>query len=204
MHNGLDFGGVPRGHIWTTPFDGVVTRVGTHGGRGLVVVVKVGETLHLFQHLDKALVRKGDRVKGATSGQPLLRGDAIGTNGTTGDVTGPHLHYEIRWDNGTLLGAPVWGDPAKFTLEVSNVQTYTVVPGDTLAKIAARFGVTVTDLRGWNNRTPDQDRNLQVGTILFVSDPTPAPSGVSKPDFDKLASRVSELERKLAEVKQIL
>ncbi|MTI95171.1 MAG: LysM peptidoglycan-binding domain-containing protein [Firmicutes bacterium] len=195
MHNGTDFGGKPRGHVWTSPYPGVVTYVGTQGGRGLVVAIKVGSTLHIFQHLDKALVKKGDQVN---------TGTPIGTNGTTGDVTGPHLHYEIRVDNGSTLGSPVWGDPANFNFGgTGNMKTYTVVRGDTLYDIAKKFGVTVEDLRKWNNRTSAQDRNLEIGTVLIVSEPVNT-GGVSQADHDALEKRVEALEKKLANVKKAL
>jgi len=57
-------------------------------GYGNVVVVRnynMSETL--YGHLDKSLVRNGQKV---TAGQP------IGIGGNTGTSTGPHLHFEIR------------------------------------------------------------------------------------------------------------
>ena len=57
-------------------------------GYGNVVVVRnynMSETL--YGHLDKNLVRNGQKV---TVGQP------IGLGGNTGKSTGPHLHFEIR------------------------------------------------------------------------------------------------------------
>ena len=57
-------------------------------GYGNVVVVRnynMSETL--YGHLDKSLVRNGQKV---VVGQP------IGIGGNTGTSTGPHLHFEIR------------------------------------------------------------------------------------------------------------
>jgi LysM repeat protein len=48
-------------------------------------------------------------------------------------------------------------------------QTYTVVAGDTLGKIAAQFGVTVADLVAWNGLT--DPNNIAVGQVLKVSAP---------------------------------
>ena len=41
----------------------------------------------LYAHLDSMLVRVGDTVK---------EGTIIGRSGATGNVTGPHLHFEVR------------------------------------------------------------------------------------------------------------
>lgn len=202
MHNGIDFGGVPRGHVWTSPYAGIVTHLGTHGTRGKVAVIRIAGTniLQIMQHLDEYRCKPGDQIE---------KGFPVGTNGITGNVTGPHLHYELRIDNGSALGSTVWGDPALFTGgEVIGMKTYTVVRGDTLAGIAARFGVTVADLRKWNNRTPEQDRSLAIGTVLFVSTPEAGPvppvGGVSQEDFAALAARVIALEDKLLAAKQVL
>lgn len=106
-HNGIDFGGVPRGHVWTSPFPGVVTYLGNGSARGKYAVVRIQDTkiLQIMQHLDGHKRKVGENV---------VQGSPIGTNGMTGDVTGPHLHYELRVDDGTPLGAPVWGDPAQY------------------------------------------------------------------------------------------
>ena len=60
------------------------------GGYGIVVVIKHGFGFQtLYAHLSKVLVREGQHVK---------RGDVIGRSGRTGLVTGPHLHYEVRYN----------------------------------------------------------------------------------------------------------
>jgi murein DD-endopeptidase MepM/ murein hydrolase activator NlpD len=53
-----------------------------------------------YGHLDKAMVKKGQKVK---------RGDVIALMGNTGYSTGPHLHYEV-WRNNKVL------DPRDFIL----------------------------------------------------------------------------------------
>ena len=196
MHWGIDidYPGPSQGRVWTSPYPGIVTHLGEHGARGKVAVVRIQGTriLQIFQHLDEFRCRLGDEIE---PGWP------IGTNGTTGNVTGPHLHYELRWDNGTPLGSPAWGDPAKFTWE-EDMKTYTVKRGDTLASIAKKFGITIEDLRRWNNRTPDQDRSLAIGTLLYVADPRPTPAPNS--EIDKLTARVKALEDVLSTIKRAL
>ena len=66
---------------------------------GTVVLIDHGEgRITFYSHLASLSVATGDRVEA---------GSIIGTAGSTGKVTGPHLHFEIRVD-----GSPV--DPAEF------------------------------------------------------------------------------------------
>jgi lysozyme len=118
MHNGVDIGGVPAGHPWPTPYPGKVWRTGAFGSAGNTVALLLDGTnvLQLFFHLAAIRVKQDQQVKA---------GDIIGTNGSTGDTTGPHLHYELRIHNGSTLGSPVWGDPQKFTLEGADPQVAT-------------------------------------------------------------------------------
>lgn len=59
-----------------------------YGGFGLVVAVKDknGYT-HMYAHLSKAKVNVGDKV---------TQGQVIGNQGSTGNSTGQHVHYEVR------------------------------------------------------------------------------------------------------------
>ena len=41
-----------------------------------------------------------------TEGQNVAAGDVVGLSGATGRVTGPHLHWAVRWQG-------VYLDPAK-------------------------------------------------------------------------------------------
>jgi murein DD-endopeptidase MepM/ murein hydrolase activator NlpD len=54
-----------------------------------------------FGHIEKALVKKGQRVE---------RGETIALVGNTGRSTGPHVHYEVY-----LNGMPV--NPLRYILE---------------------------------------------------------------------------------------
>ncbi len=77
----------PTGTPVLATADGVVIMTRNHPYAGLYVVVKhdsVYTTRYL--HLSKLLVHKGQRV---------TRGEAIALSGSTGLVTGPHIHYEL-------------------------------------------------------------------------------------------------------------
>jgi len=73
---------------------GVVTMQRERGGYGLYIVVARDPQLStLYAHLDWPLVQPGDVV---AAGQP------IALMGSTGNSTGPHLHFEVR-----IAGIPV-------------------------------------------------------------------------------------------------
>lgn len=101
FHQGLDVV-APLGTKVVSPADGIVTRVGPSGGFGNSVFVSHGYGIMTrYGHLQSFNVRVGQRVK---------RGDVIGTVGTTGRSTGPHLHYEVLVHQRNV-------DPVKYILE---------------------------------------------------------------------------------------
>jgi murein DD-endopeptidase MepM/ murein hydrolase activator NlpD len=67
--------------------DGRVVEAGYTRANGNYVFIQHGETYKThYLHLDKRRVKKGERVQ---------QGAVIGTVGSTGAATGPHLHYEF-------------------------------------------------------------------------------------------------------------
>ena len=91
-HTGLDFvagAGTPVAAV----APGVVEQAGYAGAYGNRVVLRVSNGTRLwFCHLDTITVGTGAR---------LAPGDQLGTVGSTGQVTGPHLHLEVRVSPGT-------------------------------------------------------------------------------------------------------
>lgn len=66
---------------------GTVLRVGYHGGYGLRIDISHGGgVVTRYAHLSSAAVKSGQRVE---------RGQFIGRAGSTGNTTGPHLHFEV-------------------------------------------------------------------------------------------------------------
>ena len=85
-HRGTDYA-APRGTPVFSAGDGRVTEAGYTKANGNYVVVQHGEAYTTkYLHLHKRKVRKGERV---------AQNQVIGTVGSTGAATGPHLHYEF-------------------------------------------------------------------------------------------------------------
>jgi murein DD-endopeptidase MepM/ murein hydrolase activator NlpD len=85
-HNGIDYA-AGRGTPVRAIGAGVVTFSGTKGGYGKHVRVKHSKTYgSSYSHLNKRSVSNGQRVE---------QGQIIGTVGSTGLATGPHLHFEF-------------------------------------------------------------------------------------------------------------
>lgn len=98
MHQAVDIGARHGATIIATA-DGTVIHSGRKSGYGKVVIVDHGHGFTTkYAHLSKTLVKKGQEVK---------TGDNVGEMGSTGRSTGPHLHYEILFQNRAY-------DPEKF------------------------------------------------------------------------------------------
>lgn len=87
-HRAIDIA-APQGTPITAADRGVVLRAGwnSQGYGQFVIIDHQIDYLTLYAHLDRVLVKEGEVV-----GQ----GQVIGTVGSTGNSTGPHLHFEIR------------------------------------------------------------------------------------------------------------
>jgi murein DD-endopeptidase len=89
-HKGTDFA-MRSGTPIDAPADGVVERVVNHPLAGRYIVIRHNNGYETrFLHLSKALVKPGEHVK---------MGEEIALSGSTGRVTGPHLHYEVMVNN---------------------------------------------------------------------------------------------------------
>jgi murein DD-endopeptidase MepM/ murein hydrolase activator NlpD len=98
FHPGVDFAG-PWGAAVHSTAPGVVVWAGNHGGYGNMVEIDHGLGIHTrYGHLSAILVQVGARVS---------KGSPIGRLGSTGRSTGPHVHYEVWYDN-------VVRNPSKF------------------------------------------------------------------------------------------
>lgn len=90
FHPGVDFAG-PWGAPVHATASGLVTFAGNRGGYGNMIEIDNGLGIHTrYGHLSSITVRVGMQVE---------RGAAIGRMGSTGRSTGPHVHYEIWYED---------------------------------------------------------------------------------------------------------
>jgi murein DD-endopeptidase MepM/ murein hydrolase activator NlpD len=93
FHKGVDIS-APAGTPVHATADGVVTFSDWSSGYGRLVIVDHGGGIETYYaHLSRFF---------AYAGQGVRRGEVLGAVGSTGRVTAPHLHYEVR-----IGGAPV-------------------------------------------------------------------------------------------------
>lgn len=93
FHQGVDFA-APSGTPIYAVTGGTVEQAGDAGdGYGNLVRIKSGNTVTYYGHQSSIGVEVGDTVEA---------GDQIGTVGSTGNSTGPHLHLEVR-NNGSSV-----------------------------------------------------------------------------------------------------
>ena len=90
FHPGHDFSARRGTHVFATA-DGVVRESKVYGTFGNYIEIDHGYGyITIYGHLDKRKVKKGEKI---------VRGQYIGTVGSTGRSTASHLHYEVHHQN---------------------------------------------------------------------------------------------------------
>jgi len=167
-------------------FDGkvrVVRAVRETGGYGNLVVLRHANGLETYYaHLSQQLVKEGDLVKA---------GETIGLGGNTGRSTGPHLHFEVRYQgkpfdperifdfaNGQLRDTLFtlkkhyfniyshYGQTEKESAATTGSVVHVVKSGDTLGAIARRYHTYVNSICRLNHITPTT--TLRIGQRLVI------------------------------------
>jgi murein DD-endopeptidase MepM/ murein hydrolase activator NlpD len=88
MHKGVDFAAAPGTHVYAAGA-GVVERASSYGTFGNYVRIRHDNGYETaYAHL------KG-YGPGIREGARVAQGQVVGYVGTTGESTGPHLHYEV-------------------------------------------------------------------------------------------------------------
>lgn len=87
FHRGIDIPSSSGTDIYAVQ-DGEVILASSHSSYGKYIIVDHGGGIStLYAHCSSLLVKKGDKVS---------QGDHIAEMGSTGQSTGPHLHFEVR------------------------------------------------------------------------------------------------------------
>lgn len=185
MHKGVDIG-LKKGDSVKAAFDGVV-RYALRNKRGfgnLVVIRHFSGLETYYAHLSKIHVKTGDPVKA---------GEVIGLGGSTGRSRGPHLHFEVRYydkafdpeklfcfEQGTLKTDSLFVckdlfstrtrltafSPPSDSLVGKGEIMHTIRKGDTLGKIARKYGTTVHQICRLNNIR--SNKILRIGQMIKV------------------------------------
>ena len=91
-------GNVPKNHTGTdiaanlgtkikSATDGEVVLASSEGDYGKHLKIQIGEVSIIYAHCNNLYVKQGDKI---------VQGQEIAEVGSTGNSTGPHLHFEIR------------------------------------------------------------------------------------------------------------
>ncbi len=89
-HRAIDIGSVYGAKVYAADAGTVIHVEWARTGYGYTVIIAHANNRQtLYSHLKGALVQKGETV---------ARGQVIGAVGSTGNSTGPHVHFEVRDD----------------------------------------------------------------------------------------------------------
>lgn len=156
-HYGIDLR-VKVGDSIRAAFGGIVRMANfDKRGYGKYVLVRHYNGLEtLYAHLSNQQVKVGQYVDA---------GDVIGLGGNTGRSTGPHLHFEVRYEGnplnpeyfydferGAIIKDFFYITPAhyEYLREMRKAVYHKIRPGDTLSGIARRYGVKMSSIARLN------------------------------------------------------
>lgn len=88
-HTGTDFA-AEHGEDIKASMQGIVTEVSNDGNYGKHFKIRCNNVTTVYAHCSKIYIQEG---------QIVAQGQVVGAVGSTGNSTGPHLHFEIRVDD---------------------------------------------------------------------------------------------------------
>lgn len=128
-HTGIDLA-ASVGDPVLAPFDGVAVFVGGDGARGSINGVRAnGEGLTVDIRRADGMVARLGHLSGfnVRQGETVTAGQVIAYAGNTGFSTGPHVHWELRWDRAWVGGN--WINPRTVAPQI-----FTAAPAATIRK----------------------------------------------------------------------
>ncbi|MEH7236896.1 peptidoglycan DD-metalloendopeptidase family protein [Bacillus sp. JJ1562] len=160
-HKGLDIAAPLGDHIYAVE-EGIVKGSDFKGSYGHVIFIEHPNGFEtVYAHLSKRSVQEGEKVE---------KGQLIGHIGSTGNSTGPHLHFEVHngeWNSSrnnavdplyllTDVQILVPAIMQREGIEVSKkLETYTVKEGESLSVIANKVGLSVEEIKKLNQLSGD-------------------------------------------------
>ena len=88
-HTGTDIAAV-KGTKIISATDGTVISASSKGDYGKHLKIQINDIIIVYAHCNKLYVNEGDIIK---------QGQEIAEVGSTGNTTGPHLHFEVRYQD---------------------------------------------------------------------------------------------------------
>lgn len=99
LHQGIDLVAIKGKPVYATASGTVIKSDFVEGYGNRILITHLEGLKTLYGHLLIKLVKKGEQIK---------QGQIIGLVGDTGNVTGPHLHFEIWLKNKRVDPVRVW------------------------------------------------------------------------------------------------
>jgi N-acetylmuramoyl-L-alanine amidase len=161
MHEGIDLKTYKGNPVLATA-DGIVEEAGTIStfAWGKIIRIKHEEIYEtVYAHLSSVQVKKGDKVK---------RGDIIGNAGSTGESTGPHLHYEVKDGKKNFLDPVDFIDNYDFKkgLDAEKTENPTLGKPDQKLKIVIDAGHGGEDFGIQSSKMSEKEITLKVAQLV--------------------------------------
>ncbi|PIB37415.1 peptidase M23 [Reichenbachiella sp. 5M10] len=156
-------------------FDGIVrlARYDRYGYGHYILVRHYNGLETLYGHLSKRLVEPGDILKA---------GDVLGLGGSTGRSTGPHLHFEARYQGNAITPSEIFdfeslslrseeleinASTFSYLTEARKIRFHRVRSGDTLSGISYRYGISISKICRLNGIS--RNSILRIGQRLRIT-----------------------------------
>lgn len=172
-HNGIDI----DLEVWDpviSAFDGMVRVARSHAGYGRVVIIRHYNGLEtLYAHLHRLKVKTGDIISA---------GQVIGLGGSSGQSSGSHLHFEIRFkgkplnpksivdfNNNKLKSSSIKLVKTKYSFMAvpEGVNYHSVKKGESLFKIARTYGTSIDEICSINGIK--RNKPLFIGQKIMIA-----------------------------------